>query len=268
MLYLLSVVPAVFLFEFLVVGWNNSSIKKLLKPNGSVRTDFFYFTLIFFNFYRLLVLLFTFGFFHLIAKLIKISFGLNLIQTIENPYLQFFILFIIYDLSKYFNHFLFHKSKILWTIHKFHHSATDFSILTRYRFNPIEGAITSLVHVLPFVIFGRIETYLTVKIFAEAISLLHHSALKSNWGFIGKYILVSPATHRLHHSNNPKHFDKNFGVTFIFWDRLFNTYSDASTKELGIPNNEFNKKGVIKDLFYVVVNFYNAVFLKIKKVFR
>ncbi|PWG05929.1 sterol desaturase family protein [Polaribacter aquimarinus] len=267
-LNLLSIVPFVFLIELLFVGWSNSSLKKILKPNKTVQTDLFYFSLILFNFYSLLVVLFSFGFFHLLNKGIKTYIGFNLIHTIENTYLQFIILFIIYDLVKYINHFIFHKSKTLWNIHKFHHSATDFSIFTRYRFNPLEGAITSFVKVLPFVILGGIETYVVVRIFSEVLSLMHHSALKSNWGLIGKYILVSPATHRLHHSKDPKHFDKNFGVVFIFWDRLFNTYSDENTKELGIPNNEFNKRGVVKDLFYVVVSFYNAVFLKIKKVFR
>ena len=23
-----------------------------------------------------------------------------------------------------------------------------------------------------------------------------------------------------YHSNNPKHFDKNFGFVFVFWDKL------------------------------------------------
>ena len=29
--------------------------------------------------------------------------------------------------------------------------------------------------------------------------------------------------HQLHHSTDPRHYDKNFGLLFSFWDRLFGT---------------------------------------------
>jgi sterol desaturase/sphingolipid hydroxylase (fatty acid hydroxylase superfamily) len=35
-----------------------------------------------------------------------------------------------------------------------------------------------------------------------------------------EYIL-SPSHHRVHHSSNDKYLDKNFGSTFIIWDRMF-----------------------------------------------
>ena len=39
---------------------------------------------------------------------------------------------------------------------------------------------------------------------------------------------LSPSLHLIHHSNNPKHFDKNFGFVFVFWDKLFGTYLDET----------------------------------------
>jgi sterol desaturase/sphingolipid hydroxylase (fatty acid hydroxylase superfamily) len=34
---------------------------------------------------------------------------------------------------------------------------------------------------------------------------------------------VSPAHHQVHHSSNPKHFNKNFGSCLALWDWMFGT---------------------------------------------
>ena len=39
---------------------------------------------------------------------------------------------------------------------------------------------------------------------------------------------MSPALHWIHHSINPNHYDKNLGMKFPFWDKLFGTYLDES----------------------------------------
>jgi hypothetical protein len=59
--------------------------------------------------------------------------------------------------------------------------------------------------------------------------------MSSNWGSINfgfipnileNYrpqlnIFCPPSHHRVHHSSNDKYLDKNFGSTFIIWDRMF-----------------------------------------------
>jgi sterol desaturase/sphingolipid hydroxylase (fatty acid hydroxylase superfamily) len=37
------------------------------------------------------------------------------------------------------------------------------------------------------------------------------------------YVVFSPAHHQLHHSDNPAHFNKNFGFCLSVWDWLFGT---------------------------------------------
>ena len=92
-----------------------------------------------------------------------------------------------------------------------------------------------------------------MKILGLVHGLLVHSNWEHDWGVIGKYVLVSPAAHRIHHSEKKQHFNKNFGGTFIFWDRLFGTYHSAEPVHvLGIPDNKFNKKGLLHDLFLPV----------------
>ncbi len=38
-----------------------------------------------------------------------------------------------------------------------------------------------------------------------------------------KYILVTPQSHRVHHSDQPEHIDKNFGNFLSIWDFIFGT---------------------------------------------
>jgi sterol desaturase/sphingolipid hydroxylase (fatty acid hydroxylase superfamily) len=52
---------------------------------------------------------------------------------------------------------------------------------------------------------------------------------------------VSPQFHRIHHSIEPEHRDRNFGVIFSFWDRLFGTLyrGDGGYPATGIADPDF-----------------------------
>jgi len=39
-----------------------------------------------------------------------------------------------------------------------------------------------------------------------------------------EYVFATPSNHRVHHGSQEKYIDKNFGATFILWDRMFGTY--------------------------------------------
>jgi hypothetical protein len=39
-------------------------------------------------------------------------------------------------------------------------------------------------------------------------------------------ILVTPSNHRVHHAQNERYIDKNYGGMLILWDRLFGTFED------------------------------------------
>ena len=56
---------------------------------------------------------------------------------------------------------------------------------------------------------------------------LQHSGINSDWGFIGKYIFLSPQAHRIHHSNLDCHVDKNFGHILVIFDRVFGTWYEV-----------------------------------------
>jgi sterol desaturase/sphingolipid hydroxylase (fatty acid hydroxylase superfamily) len=45
------------------------------------------------------------------------------------------------------------------------------------------------------------------------------------------HILVSPAQHQIHHSSAPRHFDRNMGFIFAFWDAFAGTLYVPRAKE-------------------------------------
>jgi sterol desaturase/sphingolipid hydroxylase (fatty acid hydroxylase superfamily) len=256
----IGVVVAVFVIELAFVGWKNSALKKVLQFNKSVRTDFTFWLLEVFNLYNIIAFTISLGACYYLVGLIQKTVHFNLGEFINNPHLQFALIFLIADLKNYVRHRVFHNIKPLWQLHAFHHSATSFSILTRYRGHFLEVSIARFFDVIPFILMGApIQTYIAVKILVEVHQLLIHSNFTSNWGVVGKFVVVSPAAHRIHHSIEPKHFNKNYGNTFIFWDRLFGSYHQPEeVVELGIPDNTYNKKSVVADLWKTLINFVNS----------
>jgi hypothetical protein len=42
-------------------------------------------------------------------------------------------------------------------------------------------------------------------------------------------VFVTPSHHRVHHASNTKYLDKNMGLIFIIWDRIFGTFQREMT---------------------------------------
>ena len=260
LLYYLAIAGAMLLVEMVIVGWPKSSIRRILAFRGSVKTDFAFFMLDVFNLYNLITVLLTFGAFHVMARLVYEATHFDLLFTIPGIPLQFLILFLVGDLKNYVSHWVFHRVDALWKLHEFHHSATEFCMLTRYRGHFLETAMKRVFDVIPFAIFGSIESYFAVKVLVEMHQLALHSAFTSNWGWIGRYVIVSPAAHRIHHSAATQHYNRNMGSTFIFWDRLFGTYHDPDqVLNLGVEENPHNNRGVLNDVISAYKSFFAAL---------
>ena len=46
-----------------------------------------------------------------------------------------------------------------------------------------------------------------------------------------EWVLSTPSHHRVHHASNIKYLDKNMGMVFIIWDKLFGTFAKEETAE-------------------------------------
>jgi sterol desaturase/sphingolipid hydroxylase (fatty acid hydroxylase superfamily) len=57
-----------------------------------------------------------------------------------------------------------------------------------------------------------------------------------------EYIFATPSNHRVHHGSQEQYIDRNFGATFIIWDRMFGTYEPERERvTYGLTTNIDNK---------------------------
>ncbi|WP_162784926.1 sterol desaturase family protein [Polynucleobacter necessarius] len=170
--------------------------------------------------------------------------SVKLILLVPYFWLQVILALAAGDLLFYWLHRFFHISESFWQLHKYHHSTTSMTVFSGSRDNPVVGSIWALATGIPSAIFGSPAGIPDAVIF---LSIFHtqiiHSKINHNWGFVGKWIVVSPHSHLIHHSAHESHRDKNFSFLFPIWDHLFGTWysgKNHDTSMLGIPNDPQN----------------------------
>ena len=57
------------------------------------------------------------------------------------------------------------------------------------------------------------------------------TAIAAHWGWFGRWVVISPAAHRIHHSNRPEHYNRNFSNFLTIWDHLFGTWHEGTGME-------------------------------------
>jgi sterol desaturase/sphingolipid hydroxylase (fatty acid hydroxylase superfamily) len=140
---------------------------------------------------------------------------------------------IIFDLTIYFQHRLFHAIPFLWRFHRMHHSDIDYDLTTGIRFHPISIALSSIIKIALILIMGApVFAVLLAEVLLNATSMFNHSNLRlpKRFEFFLRKLIVTPDMHRIHHSVNSAEHNYNFGFNFPWWDRLFGTYLDNVDK--------------------------------------
>ena len=136
------------------------------------------------------------------------------LQTIE--------ILLIVDFMDYWTHRGFHVSRA-WRFHAIHHSPEEMTWLASGRMHPLNDAVTRMCQVMPVVFLGlSVRGALYVVPFLALYVVLLHSNLRWDFGPF-RYVFVSPAYHRWHHTSEPQGIDKNFSSIFPIWDLLFGT---------------------------------------------
>ena len=77
-----------------------------------------------------------------------------------------------------------------------------------------------------------------------------------------EFIFISPFQHQIHHSSDPRHFNKNMGSKLAIWDYLFGTLVlSASTSKVnfGIPKENLNYNSFLSNLINPFLNPINKM---------
>lgn len=145
--------------------------------------------------------------------------------------------FLVRDFTNYWTHRAFH-SRWLWAFHKVHHSAPVLVPLTASRVHFVEEIVEKLATTASLGIFIGIFWYLCgreisrytlfgvtylVFIFNALASNLRHSHVWLSFGPLFEHVINSPAQHQIHHSDAPRHMNKNFATNLSLWDWMFGT---------------------------------------------
>ena len=182
---------------------------------------------------------------------------------INHPQWYHYVIFSIFaalagDFAYYCYHYLAHRSSFFWEFHKVHHSADVLTPMTVYRSHPLDLLLSMSIGtvMLGFAtgiwvyLFGNQVSYLSIYgvdwqifLFYLTGANLRHSHIWLNYPYAVSHVLMSPAQHHIHHSVEPKHYDKNFGYILSFWDWIFGTlYVPRNYEKLsfGLANGESN----------------------------
>jgi sterol desaturase/sphingolipid hydroxylase (fatty acid hydroxylase superfamily) len=167
--------------------------------------------------------------FHRISAIPIIGHGLEILAMIFVPVL-------IHDCWFYWAHRIEHKVPFLWEFHKLHHSDELMNTTTWARDHFLQEGWRAFYSVFTLGLFvdlrmseaGKAALYSTM--FLVGLSLFYHSAIRIQLPWLDR-ILVTPQVHRIHHSIDPRHHNRNFADALPIFDILFGTYEKPVREE-------------------------------------
>lgn len=141
----------------------------------------------------------------------------------------FVICFIAVDFCRYWAHRISHEQRFWWATHVTHHSSHKMNFSVSFR--------TGWTNHLKFIFFIPVPllgidpfTFFICHQVAVLYQFFVHTELVRKLPPYIEYIFVTPSHHRVHHGSNPAYLDRNYGSTFIIWDRMFGTFQPETEK--------------------------------------
>jgi len=149
-----------------------------------------------------------------------------------NPILYWIILLFGEDLIFWIEHFVDHSCRIFWAVHVTHHSSPEYNLSTGFR-SSVFMPVYKYLYFIPLVLlnFNPIDAIFMYSVTQIYGILVHTQAIKKLPRWI-EYFFVTPSHHRVHHASNIPYLDRNMGMVFIIWDRMFGTFTEEMPNEV------------------------------------
>ncbi|MFZ1390230.1 MAG: sterol desaturase family protein [Dokdonella sp.] len=146
--------------------------------------------------------------------------------------LQTLVFFFIHDFFYYWFHRGQHTLAFAWPQHKLHHSERSVNVTTTLRHHWLEDPIRAWVILLPMGLLFD-QKPVTIGWLAMAANLFGYFVHLNVRLPLGQMtpLIAGPQWHRLHHSIEPQHTDRNFAAFFPIFDILFGTYAKPGRDE-------------------------------------
>ncbi len=179
---------------------------------------------------------------------------------IQHVVLYWIVLLFAEDLMYYWLHRVDHYCRFFWAVHVTHHSSEEFNLTVGFR-SSVFQPLYRFIYFIPLALCGfRGIDIMFMYAATQIFGILVHTQTIKKLGFL-EYIIVTPSHHRVHHGSNVKYLDKNLGMLFIFWDKLFGTFQ---------PEDEKVKYGLTKNIekhnpLTMVFHEWKNIFIDLKK---
>ncbi|HEX5169693.1 MAG TPA: sterol desaturase family protein [Cyclobacteriaceae bacterium] len=179
---------------------------------------------------------------------------------------------LIYDFCSYWAHRVSHFNRFFWATHVVHHTAENYNLTVSFRLSWVQHF--KIIFFIPIAFFGFHPVIIfVVNQIGVLFQFWQHTEYIRKLHPILEWLVVTPSNHRVHHGSDEKYLDRNFGIIFLIWDKLFKTYQPEEERPTyGITKNieptmnplylnfhehrdmlkdVFEAKGVRKKLFYL-----------------
>jgi sterol desaturase/sphingolipid hydroxylase (fatty acid hydroxylase superfamily) len=156
-------------------------------------------------------------------------------------YLANWLVFLLaFDFLYYWLHRWQHRSSLLWRQHLLHHTERSLNVSTTQRHHWLEAPLRLFVIGIPLATMIAVNRSGAPLLgFAlGAWGFFIHANMRLSLGPLSGW-LAGPQVHRIHHSIEPAHQDRNFAAYFPLWDRLFGTYwapASGEYPEVGVAD--------------------------------
>jgi Fatty acid hydroxylase superfamily len=235
--------------EILALGWRRSSVHRaIFDLDNSLFSDLIFFGFSVIGLRDAFVVVGSLGLAYFTGTFshfaIREATGLNLYVRTGYGLLDAFLYLLAFSFFDYWNHRLEHIGP-LWYLHRLHHSATSLSPMVSARNHPVELALEPFVRAWPLALFSVSPVYFFVISGLDSFyNYLVHIDAPWSWGWFGRWILISPLAHRIHHSPLPEHFNKNLSM-LVAWDRVFGTWYEGTTinETVGLHESNVHNNG-------------------------
>lgn len=154
----------------------------------------------------------------------------HVISLDKNVILYWAILLFAEDFMYYWLHRIDHYCRFFWAIHVTHHNSEEFNFTVGFR-SSVFQPLYRFIYFIPLALLGfRGIDIMFIYSATQIFGILVHTQTVGRLGFL-EYILITPSHHRVHHGSNALYLDKNMGMLFVFWDKLFGTFQAEEAHE-------------------------------------
>jgi sterol desaturase/sphingolipid hydroxylase (fatty acid hydroxylase superfamily) len=164
---------------------------------------------------RMLTFVWRFGVFAAAHRLSPLRIRTTLVSVV--------VCYVALDFIYYWKHRWLHETAFGWSMHGVHHSSPELNLTTSIRSSWVQRLLDDFFY-LPLVLLGFDPLLVLITADVNLFSQFWiHTRILGRLGPL-EWLLNTPSSHRVHHAHARRLANRNFGSTFIVWDRLFGTY--------------------------------------------